>query len=216
MLCTQILRIDPSQVERIGQKEVIRLEDRVLPLLRLGEALSLPNPPDSSIQKPPVLILQLGDRRLALAVDRLIEAREVVVKNLGNVLRRVHGVTGATLMGDGSVVLIVNPSDLVDEPTRLQRPSLPAGRTVPNQAAAALDVLVVDDSVSVRRVLANLLKTVGWNPIGAKKTASRRWRFCRRAPRSRTSFCSMSKCLAWTVMNSPRLCEVNRNTSVFP
>jgi chemosensory pili system protein ChpA (sensor histidine kinase/response regulator) len=165
---TQILRIDPSQVERIGQKEVIRLQDRVLPLLRLGEALSLPNPPDSTIQKPPVLILQLGDRRLALAVDRLIEAREVVVKTLGNVLRRVHGVTGATLMGDGRVVLIVNPSDLVDEPTALQRPSRSAGRTTPSQAAAALDVLVVDDSVSVRRVLANLLKSVGWNPIGAK------------------------------------------------
>ena len=110
---TQIIRVEPSGIESVGRKPVIRIEGEVVPVVELGKALNLPQAAETSGQRFPVLVLRLGERKIAIAVERLIEAREVVVKTLGTLLRRVHGVTGATLMGDGSVVLIVNPSDLI-------------------------------------------------------------------------------------------------------
>ena len=165
---TQILRIEADRIERIGHEPVIRVEGRVLPAVRLGGALSLRTPEDASVRRHPVLVVQLGDRRFGLVVDQLLEAREVVVKTLGSLLQRVRSVTGATLMGDGSVVLIINPADLIEEADAAKSSQRAAPRTPAAQQSQAFDMLVVDDSLSVRRVLSSLITSVGWNPIAAK------------------------------------------------
>ena len=164
---TQILRVEPEQIERVGQQMVIRVEGQVIPALRLGEALHLPRPADANIRRVPVLVVALGERRLALIVEHLVEAREVVVKTMGTLLRRVDGVIGATLMGDGSVVLIVNPSDLAPAAAT---DGASVSLSAPHQphVSRAHEVLIVDDSVSVRRVLSNLVRTRGWNPLTAR------------------------------------------------
>ena len=105
---------------------------------------------------------------MAVVVEHLLGAREVVVKNLGSHLRRVHGISGATVLGDGQVVLIVNPDDLPRPPRRAQ--GGPARVVLPRPAAPerVLTVLVVDDSPSVRRVVAKLLRDLGWQVIPAR------------------------------------------------
>jgi chemosensory pili system protein ChpA (sensor histidine kinase/response regulator) len=164
---TQILRVEPRQIERIGSQPVIRVDGQALPAAQLGEKLGLKNPPGQSARRQPVLVLQIGGQKMALIVDQLLEAREVVVKTMGNLLRRVRGITGATLMGDGSVVLIVNPSELVQKQSSDAPVSALPG-DVPASRSRALDVLIVDDSVSVRRVLSNLMENAGWNATAAK------------------------------------------------
>jgi chemosensory pili system protein ChpA (sensor histidine kinase/response regulator) len=101
-------------------------------------------------------------------VDRLIEAREVVVKTLGSHLRRVRGITGATLTGDGGVVLILNPSELAAAGNGRLREEPFAARIARRLAHRPLEVLIVDDSLSVRRVLSNLVKSAGWTPLAAR------------------------------------------------
>ncbi|HTS60463.1 MAG TPA: Hpt domain-containing protein [Candidatus Acidoferrales bacterium] len=166
---TKILRVEPEQIERIGRQMVIRVEGKAIPALRLGEALRLPRPCDTGLRRLPVLVVRLGERQLAFIVERLMEAREVVVKSMGTVLRRVEGVVGATLMGDGTVVLIVNPSDLSPAGVegagaRIREPRVLRAK----QESSTYDVLIVDDSVSVRRVLSNLVRARGWNPLAAR------------------------------------------------
>jgi chemosensory pili system protein ChpA (sensor histidine kinase/response regulator) len=163
---TQILRLEREEIEHVGQEPVIRVGGQVYPMLRLGQVLNLKQPADETVQRLPVLILNAGGKQIALVVDQLLAGREIVIKTLGNHLRRVHGVTGATLMGDGSVVLILNPADLIIEapqPEAWAPPQPPAER-----ALEALTVMVVDDSVSVRRVVSNLIKSVGWQPMAAR------------------------------------------------
>ncbi len=164
---TQILRIERGQIEQIGGRPVLRMDSRLIPANTLGDLLKLRHPPDHALKRIPVLILTIGDRKMAVMVDELIEAREVVVKTLGQLLRRVPGISGATLMGDGRVVLIVNPADLVD---RIDRRDMPARAPVrvPETKSRLFDVMIVDDSLSVRRVISNLIKNTGWNPIAAK------------------------------------------------
>jgi chemosensory pili system protein ChpA (sensor histidine kinase/response regulator) len=163
----KILRIEPKQIERIGKQAVIRVDGEAVPATQLGEALGLKSLPDASVVKQPVLVLQIGAQKLALIVDHLMEAREVVVKTMGNLLRRVKGITGATLMGDGSVVLIVNPAEIAQKQSS-EAPSSSAPKVVRANPSRALDVLIVDDSISVRRVLTNLVESSGWTATSAK------------------------------------------------
>src|SRR5205085_2397247 len=107
-------RIDRTELEHIGEEMVIRLDGTVYPAVFLGRVLGLKRPAEE-VERPPVVLLDTGTKKIALVVDRLLGAREIVVKNLGTHLRRVHGIAGTTVMGDGTVVLIVNPGDLVRE-----------------------------------------------------------------------------------------------------
>ncbi len=164
-----ISRIERTDISHLGDEPVVRLNDNIYPLLQLGELLHLKQPADENIERVPVLVLNAGSRQMALMVDEILEGREIVVKPLGNHLRYVHGVTGATLMGDGRPVLILNPAELMAVPTQaaprrqFHRPS-----TTTTQRSKPLSVLVVDDSVSVRRVVTNLVKSVGWEALAAK------------------------------------------------
>ena len=164
----QILRLGQEEFEHVGQEPVVRVGGQVYPVSYLGKVLNLMQPADETMERFPVLILNTGFRQVALVVDQLVAGREIVIKPLGNHLRRVHGVTGATLMGDGSVVLILNPADLAVEP---ERPAVRSRMPLQPRAVAAPEittVMIVDDSVSVRHVVSNLIKNAGWQPVAAK------------------------------------------------
>jgi chemosensory pili system protein ChpA (sensor histidine kinase/response regulator) len=161
----QILRLDCDEFEHLGQQQVVRVGGQVYPVLSLARALGLEAAADEAERRPPALLLDAGGRQVALVVDQLLGGREIVVKTLGTHLRRLRGVTGATLLGDGRVVLILNPADLLGSPAAVPaRPARPAARP----RSAALNVLVVDDSPSVRRIVTNLLKSAGWQTTAAK------------------------------------------------
>jgi chemosensory pili system protein ChpA (sensor histidine kinase/response regulator) len=166
---TQILRVGRDEIEHMAHDPVVRVEGKVFPVVRLGEALGLKQPADDTMSRLPVLIVTVGSDQFALVVDQILEGREIVIKSLGNHLRRIKGVVGATLMGDGSVVPILNPVDLVHR--NGQRSIAPSSVCVPPQPPQPrgnLTIMVVDDSPSVRRVMSNLLKSAGWQPIQAK------------------------------------------------
>ncbi|MBX3398802.1 MAG: Hpt domain-containing protein [Gemmataceae bacterium] len=166
----QILRFEESDVQRIGLDPVLRVGDDTVPVAHLGRTLELKTPPDEGVKKPPVLVLRAGEKRLAVVVERLLGGREIVVKNLGPHLRKATAVTGATLLGDGSVVLILNPVELARAAALRTSTTMSqlVPRSVPLRPRTATTVLLVDDSPSVRRVLAALAERQGWTAIAAK------------------------------------------------
>ena len=115
---TQILRINETQIESVGRSPVINVGGQVSPLLWLSQILGSEAGSGEILARQPALILKVDGRQIALAVDQILGGREIVVKNLGSHLRKVHGVLGATLLGDGSVVLILNLADLVRDSLR--------------------------------------------------------------------------------------------------
>lgn len=195
---TQIMRLDMSKVERIGKEPIIRVGGKIYPLLMLSRLLNLSQTSDEIAPRPPAFLINVEGREAAVIVDQLIGGREIVIKTLGNHLRNVHGVMGATLMGSGEVVLILNLAELVRGTTRVAapRPASPAEETAaasvapsgepsvglpssppaqvvmptskPQVSQQPLTVIIVDDSPSVRRVSANLIKNTGWIPVQAK------------------------------------------------
>jgi chemosensory pili system protein ChpA (sensor histidine kinase/response regulator) len=104
-----------------------------------------------------LVLIRAGDNSTALLMDSLEGSREIVVKTLGPHIASVPGVTGATILGDGRVIMILDPGTLV----RAHRPT-PSLRAAPQPAAASqLAALVVDDSITMRRVTQRLLERRG-------------------------------------------------------
>jgi len=117
-----------------------------------------------------VLHLHSGTQRVAVQVDELLGTHEVVVKNIGPQLARVVGIAGATVLGDGRVVLILNPValatrapaiDVIVSSAALPAPVAPAVAHLPT-------VLVVDDSLTVRKITSRLLAREGYQVLTAK------------------------------------------------
>ncbi|MBA3712713.1 MAG: hybrid sensor histidine kinase/response regulator [Pyrinomonadaceae bacterium] len=164
----QLLRVEREEVERLSAEPVIRAGGKVYPMIRLGEALNLKQPLDAPLSsRLPVLILGAGENQVALVVDQLIEGREIVIKSLGNHLRRVQGIMGATLLGDGRVIPILNPVDLVGRKVASASAQAPTPRRTA-EVRRVINVMIVDDSPSVRRVTSNLIKSAGWQFSTAK------------------------------------------------
>jgi len=164
---TQIRRLEPDEVRYIGSEPIIQVGGGVYPVIFLSKALGLEQPVEGKNPRRLALFVSVDDKKVALVVDQILSVQEIVIKNLGNHLRRVPGVMGATLRGDGSVVLILNLSDLVNKGAKT---AAPARVFVPPAATRrdTLSVMVVDDSPSVRRVVSALIKNAGWNPVIAK------------------------------------------------
>jgi chemosensory pili system protein ChpA (sensor histidine kinase/response regulator) len=186
---SQIMRLEMSKVERIGKEPVIRLGGKVYPLLMLSRLLNLRQTSDEVSPRPPALLLSVEGKEIVVIVDQLLGGREVVIKTLGNHLRKIHGVMGATLMGDGEVVLILNLAELLRGTVRaLPRRALTNTTETTAQSTSAsgemiasvtshpkpkalnqtLTIMIVDDSPSVRRVSSNMVKNIGWIPTLAK------------------------------------------------
>ena len=157
----QMQVFESGPVERDGQWGVLA-GGGWLPACWLGEWLGL-SAPEHRPSRCALLFVSNGEREIALLADRVIEAREIVTKPLAGLLARLAHFSGATILGDGSVVLILNPSAIDLNPAQ-SLPLAPARR----RATREQTVLIVDDSISIRRSVANLLRAGGWRTLEAR------------------------------------------------
>lgn len=106
----------PGAVRTIaGDARVLHVRDDYLPLINLREQYRLPAAPTSA--PPPIaVVVESGGRRLALEVDELLGQQQVVVKNLETNYRRIPGISGATILGDGRVALIIDAGGISTDP----------------------------------------------------------------------------------------------------
>lgn len=195
-------RFEAGLVDDYGSRAFYRVgDDDKLPLLELGQILRLPTHaqrpidpddetgPGGTRREQPLLIVT-GPERVVLKVDNLLGQQEVVVKNLGTHLKYVPGVIGATILGSGEVILILNVYDLVSQalgkrsrsgPTvsgsragwlRVRdelrsRQGVTTGSLGKSRSSAPVPrrtplVQVVDDSLSMRKVLSSALEKAGY------------------------------------------------------
>ncbi len=104
------LEVERGQLQSSGRQLVLRLEDEVVPLLSMRKMLRLP--PGNSGETVPLVLVELQGRRAGLVVDRLLTQEEAFVQGLEFPLDRLPGLAGVTLLGDGRVVFVMDPSGL--------------------------------------------------------------------------------------------------------
>jgi two-component system chemotaxis sensor kinase CheA len=169
----RILYVSPQEIAPLEGQDTIRYNGRPLTLVRLNDVLELPHTDGQRDSvglsrgeaRILVVILAAAERRMAFAVDELAGEQEVVIKGLSKQLTRVGGIAGATVMGSGEVVLILNVADLIKLAMRGQCRSVfdtSAEVVSPTEARAQRRILIVDDSITTRTLEKNILEAVGY------------------------------------------------------
>lgn len=111
-------RLEESFVKRIVDTEVVSLKGSVLPLFRLSSIARSPSQNGNTREEEFIVIVKAGDRTVAVAVDALREQQEIVVKALGSYIGQTDGIAGASILGDGQVVLLLDVASLVKAATQ--------------------------------------------------------------------------------------------------
>ncbi len=120
--------------------------------------------PDKKEVPVTVLLIRSGDHSTALVTDEVIGCREIVIKNIGPQMSSIRGIAGATVLGDGRIVVILDMPALVRGESRTRTPAELVGDRIDRRTF----VLVVDDSITVRRVTQRVLERNGMRVLAAK------------------------------------------------
>jgi two-component system chemotaxis sensor kinase CheA len=160
----RVARVKKEKIKTVENKDTIELDGKTISLVRLADVLELPrkDTTEDNHNGVPVVIISQHGKRIAFLVDNIVDEQEVLVKTLGRQLSRVRNIAGATVLANRKLVPILNVSDLMQSAVRVN------GRTAQVPALekdqpSRKSVLVVEDSITSRTLLKNILETAGYN-----------------------------------------------------
>lgn len=162
----QVLMVNQNSIKTINNKATISFNNEVVPLINLSEILEIQEKKNETefIQ---VMVFELRNKRIAFVIDEVIREQEVLVKKFNKQLSRVRNILGATILGSGEVVPILNINDLFKSSVKnnFNVHSFSALKeTVEKQKKS---VLIVEDSITSRTLLKNILEGAKYNVTAA-------------------------------------------------
>ncbi|MEG4225946.1 hybrid sensor histidine kinase/response regulator [Microcoleus sp. N9_B2] len=173
----EILHIKASEVHIAGNQPMLWWREEFIRLVRMQDLLEYsvvapdaPSPDPLSLDEIPVLVLASTEGMLAVAVERLIGQQEIVVKPLPPPLSKPRGVLGTTILGDGRVVNILDVDDLVGQPVVNSSIGAVSGKVqeIPASSSQSPQILIVDDSYTIRQLLSLTLTRARYRVVQAK------------------------------------------------
>jgi chemosensory pili system protein ChpA (sensor histidine kinase/response regulator) len=168
VMVEQVQQLRQEQLDNAYATRQTEWHDRRYPFHYLQHLLGTSEATAEQKRFSPTLYLRSGSNAIALHVDEMVGSnQEIVVKSIGPQLQRIAGITGATVLGTGEIVLILNPVQLALK----EAIGVPgATREAPKPAAVAVQptIMVVDDSLTVRKVTGRLLERQGYLVVTAR------------------------------------------------
>jgi two-component system chemotaxis sensor kinase CheA len=160
----QVARLKKEEIKTVENRETIRWNGHVVALARLTDVLELPRKKsiDAASDIVPVVLLASANRRIAFLVDEILDEQEVLVKPLGKQLSRVRNVAGATVLGNGKAVPILDVSDLLTSAAKAATAPSVAEMGSEPLTAERQSILVAEDSITARTLLKNILESAGY------------------------------------------------------
>jgi two-component system chemotaxis sensor kinase CheA len=155
------VRIKREEIRTVENRDTLSLEGIAIPLVKLSDVLELSerNGESSVIT---ALILESQGKRIGFSVDEILTEQEILIKSMSRPLSRVRNIAAATILGSGKVVPVLNVSDLVKSAAASAVRSVkPAAQQAVGEAAKKT-ILVVEDSITSRMLLKNILETSGY------------------------------------------------------
>lgn len=166
----ETVRVPVDNIYTIEGKNVLRLRDEVLSLVRLSDLFGVKQVLESGDQTY-VVVISVAETKLGIIVDNLIGQEEIVIKSLGSYLANIDGIAGGTIRGDGRVTLIVDVGVIMDMAKEVKvdiKSSMSAEATQKaKESPADYKVLVVDDSKMDRTIISKALAPTGITLIEA-------------------------------------------------
>ena len=167
---TQILYSGVGELKTISNEEVLILGEEIYPVVKLEDLLHVVDRRKAKRQHGAVLLVQNDHKITAVLVSAITDSREVVIKNLGYYMRKIHGFVGATILGDGSVTPVLDIPELLRAPQQ-GRTAAPHSTNIEDTSTPREKlplILIVDDSLSQRRALEHILLDAGFKIHSAR------------------------------------------------
>lgn len=165
-LVEETTRFSHKDIQQAAGEEMVNFRGSLVRLLKLNELLGVGKfPKKDETYRHPTLILGMAEKRLAVMVEAIIGREEIVVKSLGDYLKGIKLFSGATISGEGNVRLILNISSLFGDEALVTSTArvAPAKEAVtPESLKRKLKLLVVDDSISIRKYVQRFLDRMGY------------------------------------------------------
>jgi chemosensory pili system protein ChpA (sensor histidine kinase/response regulator) len=163
VMVEQVRQLKLAEIEELYRVHQLEWNNKPYPFHYLSQLLGETDKQPEFQSRNTVLLLRSGEVAMALHVEELIDNHEAVVKNIGPQLARLQGIAGATVQANGRVVLILNPLQVLQNRY---------SHNVPKKAAEILRkqplIMVVDDSLTVRKITTRMLTRMGYDVITAK------------------------------------------------
>ena len=163
----QVLRVKADALVALYEKGAVEFQGREYRLHYLRQLLGQRGATDIQDYNS-VLLVRSGNEHIAVHVDALVGNREMVVKNIGPQLARIAGVSGATVTAEGAIVLLLNPVQLAARQRHAPAATSSMDATLVAAAVSAPVVMVVDDSITVRKITSRLLEREGYRVVTAR------------------------------------------------
>jgi chemosensory pili system protein ChpA (sensor histidine kinase/response regulator) len=160
----QVRQVKLADMESLHSAGQIEWRGAIYPMHYLPHILGKQDADEENLPRNSILLLRSGEQRIALHVDEFLGKQEVMVKNIGPQLARLPWVAGATVLGSGGVLLILNPIQLAQR-SGVTGKSDKAGSAKPLVTQPL--IMVVDDSLTVRKITTRMLLRAGYQVITA-------------------------------------------------
>jgi len=160
----RVARVEQQDIRSVENRTTISLDGQVVALASLRDVLELPrhSSTDDTLAKVALVVLGTGRQRVAFQVEEILGEQEVLVKTLGRQLARVRNIAGASVLGTGQVVAVLNVPDLLKSAVK-RVSTLPASIAAEKPGEATRrSIMVVEDSITSRALLKNILESAGY------------------------------------------------------
>jgi two-component system chemotaxis sensor kinase CheA len=171
MYVVKVVRVKTEEIKSVESRETISVDGEPVSLTRLADVLELSSPRAlrnaSDLQQ--LVILATSNTRIAFQVDEVLGELEVLQKGMGRQLSRVRNVAGATVLGNGRVAPILNVTDLLKSAVKIASFSTRRDNNIntDENEIPVHSVLVVEDSITTRTLLKNILESAGYDVVTA-------------------------------------------------
>ena len=166
----ETIRISQQDIKSVETKEAISLRGHILPLVRITDLFGLPKKGILERNFFPVIIVQSLEKRAGLLVDRLLGHQEIVGKSIGEPLKKIKNIAGATILGSGKVVLILDIPSIIESSEGVIIRRAPQAQSEPKtrHGKRKKTILLAEDAMTTAMLEKNILESVGYSVIIAR------------------------------------------------
>ena len=163
----ETVRISLDDLKTVETRDVITVRGHILPVVKLHDIFGLPAKGILEKKFFPVLVVQSVEKRIGILVDELLGRQEIISKNMGDPLKRVKHISGATILGSGRVVMILDvPSIIHSAEGGVVRQSAPKPKAAPGKKKKT--ILLAEDTLTTAMLEKNILESVGYAVVIAR------------------------------------------------